>query len=304
MADGRMLKKVICESPRLAALKNDTHRLIYTWLIPHLDIEGRHSADPRVVKSHVAPILDHITHKIIVAALNDMAVHSLIILYEADGKKCLELCKFKKHQNLREDRERPSDIPALTPGVVRELSGSTPKQDKIREDNISKAKGRPVDNSPLPLPDDDEPKPEPEAPGRKEASVKKDEKHPPSQNTHGERWTPKQNAEFEVLMADIRSRLKAFPFQQVYLFTSANSNRANPDAMLHVLRSYIRQLLAGEKIARPKEWLEAGLMGSNKTGKAGENGKYEAAVFDHEQQALKKADFGAVLDRVRASPGG
>ena len=143
MADGRMLKKVICESPKLAALKNDTHRLIYTWLIPHLDVEGRHSADPRIVKSHVAPILDHITMKIITAALNDLAENNLITLYSVDGKQFLELQLFKKHQTLREGREKKSDIPSPTDGVPTEYRRSTAQQDKIREDKIREDKAAP-----------------------------------------------------------------------------------------------------------------------------------------------------------------
>ena len=122
MAEGRMLKKVICESPRLAALKSDTNRLIYTWLIPHLDVEGRHSADIRILKSHIAPILDHITSATIRHALIDMAENDLVDLYDVDGKPCLELKRFHKHQVLREGREKPSEIPPSsvgTPSVLR-----------------------------------------------------------------------------------------------------------------------------------------------------------------------------------------
>ena len=91
MAEGRMLKRVISTSSRLAALKNDTHRLIYTWLIPFLDVEGRFSADPRIIKGAVAPILDHITTKIITVALRDMAANDLIIMYSQNSQNYLQL---------------------------------------------------------------------------------------------------------------------------------------------------------------------------------------------------------------------
>lgn len=39
MAEGRMLKKNISQSKKLALLKNDSARLLYTWILPHLDIE-------------------------------------------------------------------------------------------------------------------------------------------------------------------------------------------------------------------------------------------------------------------------
>lgn len=123
MAEGRMLKKVICESPRLAALKNDTYRLLYTWLIPNLDVEGRISADIRILKSRIAPILDHISHTIIKNSLVDMEQNDLITLYEVDGKKYLELKRFHKHQTLREGRERPSDIPPSSVGSPSAIRG-------------------------------------------------------------------------------------------------------------------------------------------------------------------------------------
>ena len=114
MAEGRMLKRVITTSPRLAALKNDTHRLIYTWLIPFLDVEGRCDGDPRIVKGMVAPLLDHVTPKLIEGALQDMERNGLVVLYEASGKKCLSLERFEINQtNLRKDRESPSKIPPI-----------------------------------------------------------------------------------------------------------------------------------------------------------------------------------------------
>ena len=137
MAEGRMLKRVISTSPRLAALKNDTHRLIYTWLIPFLDREGRFSADARIVKGNVAPLLDHITTKIIDAALRDMAVNNLIVLYEVNGNKYLQLQRFEKHQNIRKDHERASDIPAPLPADDGRTTGELPADDGRTTDNVA-----------------------------------------------------------------------------------------------------------------------------------------------------------------------
>jgi hypothetical protein len=142
MAEGRMLKRVISTSPRLAALKNDTHRLIYTWMIPFLDVEGRIEADSRILKGCIAPLLDHITTRIMDAALRDMADNDLIVLYSAGGNKYLQLQRFSKHQNIRRDKERGSNIPEprpdnsrTTPGQLPEEAGLTPPQEKRREDN-------------------------------------------------------------------------------------------------------------------------------------------------------------------------
>jgi hypothetical protein len=287
MAEGRMLKKVICESPRLAALKNDTHRLIYTWLIPHLDVEGRHSADPRVVKSHVAPLLDHISHKIIRSSLNDMAVHNLIILYSIDGQDFLELCRFKKHQVLREGREKPSDIPPSTPSALRRPSVDTARQEKLIEDKLIEAKGhdlnQPVDNS--------------APPPQKEAPLEK----PKSQNTHGERWTEKQGADLDELMQDIKSRKGPRYHQSLYITVQANYNRCNPDAMLHCLQNLIRDLLADKPIPYPGPWLDAALNGNGK--QAGENGKFEAAEAEKESEEMKGAPLSDAVKGLTAGIG-
>lgn len=139
MADGRMLKKAISESRRMALLKNDTHRLIYTWMIPHLDVEGRMTADSDLFKGKVVPRLKNITPDKIEEALLDMASLDLILLYEVDGDKYLELRNFDRHNKVRKDREGESNIPS--PGEGQELSGSDTgecrgklREDKLRED--------------------------------------------------------------------------------------------------------------------------------------------------------------------------
>jgi len=125
MPEGRMLKKIISTSLKLAKLKSDSGRLLYTWLLPHLDIEGRFSADEKIVKGYVVPRLKMSSSKI-KEYLEDMAKNDLIILYEMNGDKFLQLKKFKDFQLLREGRESKSQIPApikdsiTTPGVPTE----------------------------------------------------------------------------------------------------------------------------------------------------------------------------------------
>lgn len=147
MADGRMLKKVISESRRVASLKSDTHRMLYTWCIAHLDIEGRLVADPDLFKGKVAPRLKHITPSVCNAALLDMAEQELIILYEIDGDRYLQLRNFDKHNKVRKDKEKPSLIPPPADG--RELDGLPPadgqgkdkrREEKRREDNNARTR--------------------------------------------------------------------------------------------------------------------------------------------------------------------
>jgi len=143
MPEGRMLKKQISISQTLPRLKSDSARLLYTWLIPHLDIEGRFSADPDVVKGHVVPRLK-MTKKKVWEYLQDMAENNLIILYQANNDLYLQFSVFEEHQSLRKDREAESKIPApeqgsiITPGVIQE--NATTSKDKISKVKLSKEK--------------------------------------------------------------------------------------------------------------------------------------------------------------------
>jgi|GEM_PF-1069702 hypothetical protein len=306
MADGRMLKRVISTSPRLAALKNDTHRLIYTWLIPFLDVEGRIEADPRIIKGLVVTLLDHITVKVIKTALKDMADHDLIVLYNVNGNDYLQLQRFEKHQRLRKDKERGSDIPAPPTGGGREEDGSTPAhgreedglcatQEKLREEKL-KEKQRARENSPVdnsPIPDDDA--------HQKEAFLKKpkNEKPPPNSPKPQDAFLEKKEINKlppdpmnEKRLEDFKSRYEkilknlshVFPgahdLRQIILFVESHIKRSNQDAMIHALESLYKAKGNGTMIVNPKGYLEKIL--------AVENGNYNERENIKQAQAYKE----------------
>ncbi|MEW6063576.1 MAG: hypothetical protein AB1571_04375 [Nanoarchaeota archaeon] len=148
MPEGRMLKKAISTSKKLAELKTDSARLLYTWLIPHLDVEGRFYGDEDVIKGSIVPRLKSFTPEKIKNYLQDMANIGLIIWYEVDGDKYLQFTVFEKHQTLNRDREGKSQIPPSTPensgvtpensGVTPENSGVTPENSLLSKDKLSK----------------------------------------------------------------------------------------------------------------------------------------------------------------------
>lgn len=140
MADGRMIKKLISTSKKLANLKTDSARLLYTWLIPHLDIEGRFSGEPDIVKGYIVPRLKTMDYDKIDAYLADMHENNLIDLYEVEGDKYLELIKFHKFQTLRKDRESASQIPDKC--GLRDNSGGTPAKGKLKEGKSSQTKAK------------------------------------------------------------------------------------------------------------------------------------------------------------------
>lgn len=129
MPDGRMLKKVIAESRSLGALKTDSARLLYTWLLPFLDIEGRHTADPEIVKGHIFPKVKTMTAPRIRTLLKDLAAAGLITIYQVNREPFLQFTQFQEHQKLDREREAPSKIPPPpdNSGVGHEDSRPTPE---------------------------------------------------------------------------------------------------------------------------------------------------------------------------------
>lgn len=125
MARGRMIDKRISKSEKFANLKYDRSRVLYFMILPHLDVEGRFSGDPKEIKEDCCPRLKY-SIKQIAQALIDLDRVNLLNLYEADGRPCIEYTKYEDFQiGLHRDREAPSRIPAFS-GLSPDLAGLTP----------------------------------------------------------------------------------------------------------------------------------------------------------------------------------
>lgn len=123
MAKGRLLHQKISFSDQVNNLPDDTCRLLYTWIIPHLDIEGRFYGDAIRVKSAVFP-LRKIGDKTIEKYLLAMEEVGLIVRYEIRGQKYIWAPTFSLHQTLRKDREQKSLFPSPPEETVREYGKS------------------------------------------------------------------------------------------------------------------------------------------------------------------------------------
>jgi uncharacterized phage protein (TIGR02220 family) len=129
MPAGRILLKSISESRKLASLKTDGARLLYTWLIPHVDVNGCFSGDIAVIKGQVFTRLRK-TDKEIDGQLKDLASVGLIVRYESNGDQFIFLPSFEEKQpHLNKDREATPRIPLPTPDQLK--TGSGPDPDKI-----------------------------------------------------------------------------------------------------------------------------------------------------------------------------
>jgi hypothetical protein len=142
MATGRMLQRRISvnkELPRLVQKVDEKlgaphgayAALLYTWCIPHLDVEGRMNGDPDVVKGQVVPRLAGVMPESIRTYLETAAELGLVVYYEAGGDLWLEFPAFKTSQpGLRAERETKSTIPPASEG--RSIAGGTPAE--VRRD--------------------------------------------------------------------------------------------------------------------------------------------------------------------------
>lgn len=140
MAKGRMLQNRISKSNKMASLSSDTVRLLYTWMLSHLDVNGNFYADPVMVNNLVFTRLGHST-KTVSFCLDELAATGLIVRYQIDGEIYLNYPDFMdKQPRLNHDREGTPDIPNITQESLLSNAGVTQTQYKIREDKISKDK--------------------------------------------------------------------------------------------------------------------------------------------------------------------
>ncbi len=140
MPQGRIVLKSICQSKKLSELHSDGARLLYTWLIPCLDIKGRFSGDEEVIKGQIFTRLGKTTEEI-TEYLNDLAHAGLIIWYDADNDKYLQVPDFADRQpSLNASKEAKSSIPDPTPDQIQRSSCPTPPKAKESEAKGSKGK--------------------------------------------------------------------------------------------------------------------------------------------------------------------
>ena len=127
MPRGRFLNKEICIDKTVNELSSFECMLAFTWLIPHLDKEGRTYGDPAIVRSMVFPRRSDISIEKMQSFLKEWHDAGLIVWYEVRGDMYIWFPNFDKHQRgLDKSREADSVIPA--PDQLATNSGVTPDQ--------------------------------------------------------------------------------------------------------------------------------------------------------------------------------
>lgn len=136
MPRGRMLNKKISLDEKVAQLSLKA-ALFFTWCIPNLDVKGKIYADPVYLRGLVVPYRKEFSTKIVQDCTDEMANRGLVIVY-GNGRKYLQFIGFTKNQQVREDRESPSEIPDPTPTELQSNDGQTPAQVNISKVKLSK----------------------------------------------------------------------------------------------------------------------------------------------------------------------
>ena len=140
MPVGRIVLKSISGSKKLSKLKTDGARLLYTWLLPHLDVNGCFIGDPVVINGQVLSRLNK-TLDTVQGYLQDLEENKLIVLYSANGDDFLFVPDFvEKQPKLRPDHEGKPTIPVPTPDQLRSKDVPTPPQIKLSKIKLSKDK--------------------------------------------------------------------------------------------------------------------------------------------------------------------
>jgi hypothetical protein len=114
-----MLAPTISTSERVNALSLKA-ALLYTWLIPHYDDQGRLSGDASTVKALVVPLRKDISEDDVALALSDIEDVGLIKIYSAQesggasawtpSDKVIQVLNWSEFQSLK--APQPSKYPA------------------------------------------------------------------------------------------------------------------------------------------------------------------------------------------------
>jgi len=121
MRDGqyRLLWTGISDSKKMKAIQGDRIfrlgcHLVYTWLIPWCDDDGRMPGEPLKILANVAPNEDF-TIKEIEKILTELDRVELIKWYEIEGERFIQILDWNKYQHIRKDRYKSSIYPPWKP---------------------------------------------------------------------------------------------------------------------------------------------------------------------------------------------
>jgi len=121
MSQYRLLWTGITRSKKIKAVSGTKSfrvscHLLYTWLMPFADDEGRMVGDPIWVLANVVPYEDF-TMSEIEKMLTELDRVNLLYFYIVEDEHFIEICDFEDRQRIRKDRFKSSTYPVRQPSV-------------------------------------------------------------------------------------------------------------------------------------------------------------------------------------------
>lgn len=139
MAKARMLHKTISTSLQVNKLSLPS-RLLFTWMIAHADDDGRMRGDPEYIKATVVPMTKW-SFKEIRQLLEEISKVGLIFWWAnpKNNEWFVEFINWKKYQQIKSDRYKPSDLPSFNEesGTALEPNGIQSGTESAPQSNIS-----------------------------------------------------------------------------------------------------------------------------------------------------------------------
>lgn len=147
MAKARMLHKSISVSMQVNSLPLQA-RLLFSWLIPHADDEGRLKGDPTYIKANVVPMTNW-SPKNIKSWLEQMTDCGLIYYWQKNNEWFIEFAKWNDFQTIRKDRFVQSKLPSYKELNVNQTTTISQPSDNQQtpQYNISESNSREVNIS-------------------------------------------------------------------------------------------------------------------------------------------------------------
>lgn len=133
--DARMLNVSISKSLQVDKLPLAA-RLLFTWMIPHADDNGRLKGDPKYIKGCIVPLTNW-SPKNIRKYLELMKDEGLIYYWEENREWFVEFVKWNLYQHIRADRYKASDLPSFHKNSDNQTSTNHQPDDNPTEPEVN-----------------------------------------------------------------------------------------------------------------------------------------------------------------------
>lgn len=137
MAKARMLHKKISISLDVHKLSLPA-KLLFTWMIPHADDEGKLRGEPTYIKATVVPMISW-SLKLISSCLIQMKNAGLIYYWQENNEWFIQFRKWEDYQHIRKNRFQPSKLPSFNKKSDNQMTARCQPNDvqKTPQSNIS-----------------------------------------------------------------------------------------------------------------------------------------------------------------------